>query len=440
VLGDYDLAQDEDCLHVNVVTPDLDCGKRPVVVWLFGGAFLSGGNAIPWYDGGGFARRHDIVFVGVNYRLGAFGFLHLEELGPGNLGLRDQVAALQWTQANIEQFGGDPDNVTLMGQSAGAISVLSLLAAPSTRDLFHRVIVQSARLSSLSTAHDTAASGHALLEHSGLSVDGLRRLPTDQVLALQNAHIRANARFGATSTPFRPFAGDDLVDANPLAEAVAGAAGKNVLVGWTRDEMSAFFCGNQEILDAGAPEIDAVFEREWGENWREGQQFARAARPGAAADVVFGAGLNECMFAGSAVTLAEKLVGHAPTWLYRFDWTAPTSRFGACHCIELPFVFGNTDTWDAPMLAGASGAAMRGLSELMQRTWAQFIRYGNPNHNALPHWAEYDHAKRTTLRIDEVVESISDLANVASPTRPWPARLPALNVRADHSKGARVTP
>ena len=424
VLGDYDLPQDEDCLTVNIATPALNDARRPVLVWLYGGAFVTGGNAIPWYDGAGFARRHDIVFVGVNYRIGALGFLTLDGVSPGNLGLRDQVAALEWVQQNIARFGGDPDQVTLAGQSAGAISTFCLLAARQADGLFQRAILQSGRFNAIADAEEARQSGEAMLDRSGLSREAFRELPLDQLLKLQLSEIRANAAFGLTTTPFRPCADGALVATDVWQAATQGGGARDIMLGWTRDEMAAFYAGSADILAGTEDQVEMVFRSQWGETWRDGMAYARARHPGAAQDRFLDLGLNECMFAGSAVALAERLAEVRPAWLYRFDWAADGNPFGACHCIELPFVFDNLSQWQAPMLEGAHPQAMAALGAVIQTAWARFVRDGDPGHDALPAWPRYDADRRWTLRVGGIVETVGDLAGLSLPGRPLPATLP----------------
>ena len=193
VLGEYALPHDEDCLSLSVLSPGLDRQARPVMVWLYGGAFLTGGNALDWYDGIRFAEAHDCVFVGVNYRLGALGYLSADGVSPGNLGLRDQCLALRWVRDNIERFGGDPERVTLAGQSAGAISTLALLASPHSDGLFHQAILQSGRFASLSTMSEVRTSGDAFVERAGGTAQALREVSLDTLLDQQMAFVREQA-------------------------------------------------------------------------------------------------------------------------------------------------------------------------------------------------------------------------------------------------------
>jgi para-nitrobenzyl esterase len=421
VLGDYDLPCGEDCLHLNISTPAVDTARRPVIVWIHGGAFMTGGNAIPWYDGASFARHHGIVFVGINYRLGALGFLHAEGVSPANLGLRDQQAALEWVRDNIEGFGGDPDRVTLIGQSAGAISALALLARDDASALFHRAILQSGRLSKLADRETALTTGESMVAASGLGRDKFRRMPLDDLLKLQVAQVRAGATtFAKTMSPFWPSADGDFIPTNTMDCALRNATNKQFIIGWTRDEMAAFFAGNEQILNGTQAQVSEALSREWGSDWGNGEQFARARVPGATQDSVLGNAINECMFAGSSVDFAESLMTVSPAWLYRFDWAAPGNPFGACHCIEVPFVFNNATDWLPPMLEGAQPEQMRALGGIVQATWARFVHEGDPNHSQLPAWPPYESDKRWTLRIDSIIEAVGDLGGVSLPGRARP--------------------
>lgn len=423
VLGDYVLPQSEDCLTLDVIRPANLSAPAPVLVWLYGGAFVTGGTAIPWYDGTGFAANHGIIFVAPNYRLGAMGFLAHPDLGPGNAGLRDQVSALRWVRDNIAEFGGDPERVTVVGQSAGAMSVFGLLAHAPAAPLFHQAVLQSGRFNSLASKEQMDAAGEAFLATADRRPEALRALPVDELLALQGKAIRENAEFAVTSTPFRPAADGEYVPKDTLAAAVEGARGKCVMLGWTRDELSAFFADDPQVAAAGPAQIAAAFERHWGDNAEAGMAFVKARAPGGAVPRTLALGVNECTFAGSTVAFAEALAEISPPWLYRFDWGAPSNRFAATHCVELPFVFDNTEQWYPPMHEPADAAERKALAGVMHGAWASFARNGDPQHEGLPDWRPYTRPNRTTLRIGSVIEPVSDLAGLSNPKRPWPASI-----------------
>ncbi|MEV0236073.1 carboxylesterase family protein [Nonomuraea sp. NPDC050786] len=340
-----DLRQGEDCLSVNVRTPG--GSGLPVLVWLHGGGFSSGSGAEAWYDGALLAERGRMVVVTLNYRLGALGYLYLSpQFGPADVGLLDQIAALQWVRKNIAAFGGDPDRVTLAGQSAGALSALALLHHPTGRGLFRQVILQStpAGVRPYSTG-EAAGVGEIFLDALGLRPDDaerLRTLPLSDLLAAQAETVRRTARPLTVTPPFQ------LVASGGVPADLTAGVPKDVpmLIGTTRDEAWAFF-------------------------------------PGTPAE------LTERLFRDGSLHLAEE-VDHAH--VYQFDWSPPGSPFGACHCIELPFVFGDLDAWRAsPMLTGAEPAHLERLVEQVQRTWTSFVHTGSPG------WAPFRHVRHITL-------------------------------------------
>jgi para-nitrobenzyl esterase len=331
-----DLDRDEDCLSLNVWTPGGT--GLPVLVWLHGGGFSSGSGAEAWYDGALLAERGEMIVVTVNYRLGALGYLYLSpEFGPANLGLLDQSAALGWVRENIAAFGGDPDRVTLAGQSAGALSALALLGQRTGGALFQQVILQSTPAGIPPYRPGEAAGiGGRLLDILGLDQEQLRTVPVPRLLAAQGELARRMAA-PLTMTPAFQLVADGGVPADLLAGFPAAMP---VLIGTTRDEAWAFF-------------------------------------PGAPADVtgrLFGDG-------------GERLAGKARSaFAFRFDWSPPGSTFGACHCIELPFVFGDLAAWRAsPMLAGADPADLRRLVAEVQRAWTGFVHAGSPGWPSFPH-------------------------------------------------------
>lgn len=345
-MGDFDAPQSEDCLHLTVWTPGADAARRPVVVWLHGGAWQSGGGALDWYDGSHLAARGDLVVVAVNYRLAALGWLYV----PGqtaNVGLLDQEMAIDWVLDNIQDLGGDPERVTVMGQSAGASSICAMLAR---QPRFSRAILQSAALGrGFRSAAQADALGQAFLQAAGAdSLDAARGLPVAALLTAQQAPavqdvLRAE---GSSRSQFCPVL-DGQVLPQDIAPALQRAASRaDVLVAYTRDEMAAF--------------------------------------PGHAADAE-GRKVGEQVFgAPSRHWAADAVASGRQAWLARFD-VAPTARFGACHCIELPFVFDTVDAYAAPMLAGLPEAQAARLTRRTQDAWIAFIRGDAPGWPMAPH-------------------------------------------------------
>ncbi|GGU09841.1 carboxylesterase family protein [Actinomadura citrea] len=337
-----DLVQDEGCLSLNVWTPGGT--GLPVLVWLHGGGFTSGSGAEAWYDGALLAERGRMVVVTVNYRLGALGYLYLSPtFGPANVGLLDQIAALGWVRENIAAFGGDPGRVTLAGQSAGALSALALLGRPAGSCLFQQVVLQSTPTGVPPySPREAAGIGRRLLDVLGLrsgEADRLRTVQVSRLLAAQGEVARRMAVPFRVTPPFQLVA-----DGGVHADLLAGVPDTvPMLIGTTRDEARAFF-------------------------------------PRAPAEV------TARLFGTGALLPARR-----PAFAFRFDWSPPGSAFGACHCIELPFVFGGQDAWRAaPMLAGAESADLRRLTDELHSAWTGFVHAGSPG------WSPFPHVRRFT--------------------------------------------
>lgn len=335
VTGRARMPQDEDCLFLNVWAP-AGAACLPVLVFLHGGGYSAGSGGLPWYDGKLLAERGGMVVVTVNYRLGALGFAYLAELadglGAGNFGLLDQLAALRWVHDNIAGFGGDPDRVTVVGQSAGAYSTVALLSGGSARGLFRQAILQSLPAGMLPRRPAEATrTSLMLLDSLGLSdAADLREVPVSAILTAQ-LEVARRAALGVVP-PFHLVADGDLVAQDPLRTVgERGADGVRLMLTFTAEEARAF-----------TPDSNAETER---------------------------------FFLGPGRVFAELLAKHGnqPVW-YEFGWAPAASPFGACHCIELPFVFGTLDAWrGAPMLAGATSDELARLVDDVQTRWISFV-------------------------------------------------------------------
>jgi para-nitrobenzyl esterase len=414
-MGRYERPHDEDCLTLTICTPAPDARARPVVVWLHGGAWVTGAGSLDWYDGSVLAREGDIAFVGVNYRLGALGWLHRAGLVDTEPGTSDMIAALTWVRDHIAGFGGDPGCVTVMGQSAGATSIARLVMLPAARSLFHRVVMQSggfgrgAYTSAMASARADQFIGLLGIDpQAGDALTRLRAVPLQQLLHAQGELARATARFAQTMPPFMPVLPSPMTQAEMLGSIADGADGKDVLIGATADEVHAFYAGDPAMAD---PAPDAVVARFGGES--ELARY-RARRPGASAmDLLADLGTDET-FLLPAMRLAETIAARGGrAFAYLFDWAAPGSRFRSCHCIDLPFVFGNFPAWrDAPMLAGGDAREMMELSAAMRGAWIAFIRGGVPAHRALPDWPLHESIRRPTMRFGERIGVVGDPAGL----------------------------
>ena len=397
----------DDCLNLNVWTPDPD-GSAPVLVWIHGGAFANGSGSARSYDGAAFARD-GVVLVTLNYRLGVEGFLYFgRDDVPANLGLLDQIAALRWVRENIAAFGGDPGKVTVFGESAGAMSIGTLLAMPQAAGLFQRAILQSG------AAHHTLDPDAALrvthhlaglleLEHADPA--SFAAVPRERLLAAQR-QLRTDisldpspARWGRTSVNLMPF--EPVVDGTVLARdpALVAADGQHtdvdILIGSNTDEFRLFTVptGLIDIIDAravhataGAYGLDDAAVTAY-------QALYPQDRPGE----IHARLVTDWFYRIPALRLAEANTRRRPgsAFVYEFAWQPPTfgGRLGACHASELPFVFDALDDAGLARLLGT--APPQRLADAMHAAWVAFATTGDPG------WPTYDVQRRTTMRFDD---------------------------------------
>ncbi|HLG65329.1 MAG TPA: carboxylesterase/lipase family protein [Ktedonosporobacter sp.] len=407
--GSTDIPQGEDCLYLNVWSPGADGKKRPVFVWIHGGGFVGGSGSTPWYDGTSFATQGDIVVVTLNYRLGALGFLYLgdiagERYASGNYGLLDQIAALQWVRDNIAAFGGDPGNVTIAGESAGAMSVGVLLAMPAAQGLFHKAILQSGASHGVPDREIATKVAREFLAHAGTDdIAALADLPVATVLDIQAKF--ANRRRGALA--LRPVIDGVSLPTRPLdALADGSASGVSVLIGSNRDEMKLFTAMNpqQGVLD------EADLKKTFGDAASDVLATYAAAHPGASPDEAWVDILTDRTFRIPAVRLAECLAQRgSPVWMYRFDWRTPAfdGRLGSCHALEIPFAWNNLDRPGVPAFTG-EGPTRRPLADKTHAAWIAFTRTGDPNVPDAQPWPAYDTSRRATMIFNDECQVIDD--------------------------------
>jgi para-nitrobenzyl esterase len=381
-----------------------DGARRPVLVWLHGGAFLVGSGGSPCWDGARLARAHDVVVVTVSHRLGALGFLHLAGLGggladAGMAGMLDLLAALRWVREHAAALGGDPDLVTILGQSGGGVKVAVLTAMPAARGLFHRAVVQSGPPTRVLTAD--VATGIALhtLRRLGVrpgSLDALRTAPLERLLAAQTQVIRASRR-GLAGRGRRVYG--PVVDGHHLPALPDATAPPDVplLIGTTADEASIYLpeAAWVDRLDGLGP-LAAAHAL----GGRRGGRVARAyRRRGASPRERVVAMASDRALRIPSLALAERWTtqGGAPAFVYRFDWRTPVEggRYGAAHGLDVPFLF---DTLDAvPEVVGP--APPRALVDVVQGAWVAFARRGVPELPGLS-WPPYEPATRATMLLD----------------------------------------
>ena len=425
IMGDFERPQSEDCLTLDIWTPAPDAGKRPVLVWIHGGAFSSGSGSLPWYSGERFAANGDLVAVSINYRLGALGFLCLPGVSDGNLGLLDQVAALRFVRENIAAFGGDPDNVTLVGQSAGAASIAILMTMPLSEGLFRRAILQSTPFGRMSrTLEDAHRIGRRLLGVLGLEpdqADRIKSLPFAHLVAAQGELARLERKFADAIAPFWPVIDGNVYPGEAAAALGAGAgAGIDTVIGTTREEMAAFYCIDKDIESAPESAVEGVFASVFKSGHRPYYDEYRRMRASGANAALLGDLMSDAMFRMGSLRMAEARADQGrPAYVYQFDWQSPAG-FESCHCLEIPFVFNNFESWTgSPMLAGADPAQTAGLAQAMHGAWIAFARSGRPDHPRLPAWPPYTRDHRMTMRFDSTIGPVSDLAGFDW-RKPWP--------------------
>ncbi len=405
----------EDCLRLNIWTPGLD-GKRPVMVWFHGGAFVRGTASRPAYDGGVLSLCGDMVVVAVEYRLGALGFLHIDGFSGTegafgtNLGIRDQLSALQWVRDEIAAFGGDSENVTAFGHSAGAVSLGAMLSLPATERIFRRAILQSGPPTAIS-ADAASAVGAVLLEQLGLTkatAEQLRDIPVETILAAQPATWKTPGS-RPLGVPFAPVIDGDLIARHPLEAVAAGDAREvAIITGTTADEVRPYL-----VLEPDLVSLD------------EAGLYRRCAEivpaPATAiGDLIAvyrdarlrrGAGTTPCdlwltilgdrfVRCGSIKVAEWQSAAGTPVYSYLFNWQSPFMNgwLGAFHELELPFLFGYLDDQTGTMLTGDRPERAQ-LAYRLQSAWTAFARDGVPTFEGEA-WTRYDRGTRATMVFD----------------------------------------
>ena len=388
----------DDCLNLNVFSPDPGASGLPVLVWIHGGGFVSGCNRSPWYRGSRFARD-GVVVVAVNYRLGVEGFAAVEG-APPNRGVLDWLAALAWVQRNIAAFGGDPGRVTVGGQSAGAAAAVTLLSMPRARGMLDRVIAMSG--TAVLTRHDEALDDtRRLAAELGVPAtrDGLAAVPAAQVMATERrlAAERAGPAGGLT---LRPLVDGDIIPERPL-DALARGVGSDrpLLLGTTSEEANP-------ALAIAADRIDEARLRRRLARMGLGDGAAVSYRDdlpaGAAPWQVLAAAVTDQMFRMPAARTADARAGAtAGTFAYEFRWRSPAlGGVGAAHCVDLPFAWDLLDADHVPAVLGE--APPQPLAERMHRHWVDFVTAGDPG------WPAYEPGSRRVMALDQESHLVDD--------------------------------
>jgi para-nitrobenzyl esterase len=406
----------EDCLCLNVWSKGLkDSQKRPVMVWLHGGGYSTGSGGFTIYDGANLARRHDVVVVTVNHRLNIFGFLYLADFGnpkfahTSNLGMMDIVAALEWVRDNIANFGGDPQNVTVFGQSGGGGKVSTLMAMPAAKGLFHRAIVESASAIKGVPREEATKSAHAILAKLGVrenQLDELQKLPMEKLVAV----VSGGGAAGNQSLHLAPVVDGHTLPRDPFyPNAPEISADVPLLTGRTATEIT--FIANTpldnpdnatlktrvmkavHIDDAAAEKLIAAY---------------RKAMPKASnRDLYLTLASDNWMSNVNVEAERKAALGKAPVYRYYFAWRSPVrdGLLGAFHTLEIPFVFENVDIGKS--MTG-DGKDRYPLEDKMSSAWVAFARTGKPETKLLPNWPAFDAGKRATMIFNDQCKVVDD--------------------------------
>jgi para-nitrobenzyl esterase len=423
ISGDKLPPEGEDCLVLNIWTPEVgptgaSVGKRPVMFWCHGGGFATGSGSSPDNDGTNLARRGDVVVVTVNHRLNVLGFANLSGLSAdfaasGDAGMLDIVQALKWVRANIAQFGGDPNLVTIFGQSGGGRKVETLLAMPSAKGLFHRAIVESGAAVTVVDREVAMRNTGQLLAKLGIEKNQFRelqKLPVEKIMAAYFAVVKDHPADDPSLAGFSPSVDGKILPQHPFApNASPVSADVPVMIGNTRTEMTLFSLNDPsafslddagmrkrvtDLLSDGAPAMIDLY---------------RKLNPGASPSDIYFLIASDLRYGAPTMIAAERraALGKAPVYLYYFTWETPVlgGRLKTPHTMEIPFAFDNVKI--SERLTGGGADAMA-LADKVSDAWIAFAKSGDPNTPKLPHWPAYDSKDRATMVINNTSKVVND--------------------------------
>ncbi len=409
---------EQDCLNLNVWTPRNDDRRRPVLVWIHGGAYVTGSNSSGYNNGAELAATLDVVVVSINYRLGILGFLHLGHvLGDGyrdsaNLAILDQLAALRWVRDNILKFGGDPDNVTVFGESAGGAAVGTLLGTPASQGLFRRAIIQSGTAERARDEAQSIAVTSAVLAEAGLTdatASDLIHMPIERLLEVQQRISDQWAqKVIGLPLPFQPMWGGDVLPEFPL-DAVRHGVNTDVdlLVGTNLNEGSFFTELRPESTGdhrSARERTELVIAEDFGDTIDYTTYAATVAEvlgTEPAENQVLESYLSDRLYRQPTNRLLDaRAHARGRTYAYLFTWPSPLmdGRLGSCHALDVPFVFRQLHRIEAVSLVGENPPEQ--LSDWMSVAWTRFAREGVPESAGLPVWPRYDQSTRETMILD----------------------------------------
>ena len=409
--------QSEDCLTLNIWTPACDNEVRPVMFWIHGGGFHYGGGPSPRYNGKFLSQRGNICVVTINYRLGALGNLYVPD-EVSNLGFMDQVAALKWVHDNISHFGGDPNNITIFGESAGSTSVCTLLSMPAAKPFIRRAICQSGALDP--QAHDTAGGMLAtktLFSRLGLKpgdINSIRKINVEKLIK-KEAEIRTENWEKRDWIGYPPIIDENKVPEHPLIAINKGASKKvDLLIGTNFDENTFFSMLTPELQYIDWSGLTDYISMILSKLHLDKIQIAKIINEYKCSRNnpfdVLNAICTDFVFRYPSIKVAEAQVKHNNnTFMYLFTYRTPVlgGNYGATHALEIPFVFGTLDETEFGVYPKRDDLNSK-ISELMMDSWISFARSGNPSHKEIPPWPTYDLDNRKTLIFGNEIKIVRD--------------------------------
>ena len=386
----------EDCLNLNVFTPRIptDGMSLPVLVWIHGGAYTNGAGSIPCYHGGSLASRETVV-VTVNYRLGPLGFL-----GDGNYGILDMLSALRWVKRNISAFGGNSDNVTIFGESAGGSAVLSLLASTEIAGLAHKAWAMSPSIGQLRDTPRALELQKQFIEIAGLStIDEVKSMSVEDVLATQQKQMVMPTK---AFDFYSPTAGGAAIGQDILA--LAARSPIPLVVGTNRDENKLWSSFDESLANADMASWTEFTDETFGERAQQARVAYEMLRPGDSARDLMSAVSTDTGFRQPAQRLCEnRVVNDTPTWMYWFTWPTPAfgGVIGCCHALDIPFAFDNLHVEKVTMLTG-DGIERADIANRFASEIAAFATHGHPS------WSQFNTNDRPTLIINADTQLVHD--------------------------------
>ncbi len=396
----------EDCLYINIFTPALrDKGKRPVMFYLHGGAYSGGSGSSPLYDGVNLCKRGNVVVVSINHRLNAFGYLYLSRYNnelfgdSGNVGQLDLILALKWVKDNIAEFGGDPNQIMVFGQSGGGAKIATMMAMPAAKGLFHRAATMSGQQITASGPHNASLRTKVLLDALKIDEKNIGEIKTIAFEKIVEAMAATDPVLGFGSVYFGPVLDQRWLMRHPFyPNAPAQSANIPMIIGNTHDETKAFLGGDQtnwtvtweQLPDKLIPNLRVDIDPDY-----VIKEYRKLYPDLSASEMLFRITTASRSWRGAIIEAEERAKASSPAWAYQLDWASEREggKFGAPHASDIQLVFDNIDKQGAT----ATGSSAQKIADIMSETFIAFAKTGNPNNKLIPDWKKYSMSKRETM-------------------------------------------